>query len=181
MNNHLANFSSFFISVVTSQIKLIIFRMMYTLVMLLLSITFLLGKTSMLYASEIPGITKEDKQECQSVAEQFCHAWMNGEYKAMYQALSKEGMGKMEKDKFIKTYKDSRVTECSIKDTTTKEDSILVKANLRFQKDTPPRIVSGLYTFNMVRDEVNWKIKYFLPPIKAPAVKTLPGGSHPGE
>jgi hypothetical protein len=148
---------------------------------LLLSAALLFGKTSMVYASEIIEITEEDQQECQLLVNEFCQAWMNGQHEIMYQALSKKGMGKMEKDKFIKTYKDSKVTECSIKDTTTKEGSILVKANLRFQKDIPPRIVSGLYTFNMVRDEDNWKIKYFLPPIKAPDVKTLPGGSHPGE
>jgi hypothetical protein len=165
-----------------NSLRIIKERSIFTLVIaLILAMTFLLGNIPILYASGIPEITEKDQQEWRQVVEQFCHAWMNGEYGAMYQTLSKEGMGKMEKDKFIKTYKDSRVTECSIKDTTTKEDSILVKANLKFQKEIPPRIVSGLYTFNMIRDKQNWKIKYFLPPIKAPAMKTLPGGSHPGE
>ena len=71
--------------------------------------------------------------------------------------------------------------QCSVDETTTKEDAVLVKAGLKFKKEIPPRIVTGVHNFNMEMDEGSWKIKYIMPPVKSPAVKTLPGGSHPGE
>lgn len=155
----------------------------YALVMtLLLSAAFLFGKTSMVYASEIIEITEEDQQECQLLVDEFCGAWMNEQYEVMYQALSKSGIGKMDKEKFIRTYKkDGKLVDYSIEDAVPKGDNVLVKTNLKFQNDIPPRIISGLHTFDMERDKGNWRIKYIMPPIKTPAVVTLPGGSHPGE
>jgi len=153
----------------------------FLVITLLLSVIFLLGKTSMVYASEITKVAEEDQQECQLLVDEFCGAWMNGQYESMYHALSKSGMGKMDKDKFIGTYKGSKLIDCSLKEALTKGDNVLVKANLKFQTEVPPRIISGLHTFNMERDEGDWKIKYIMPPIKAPARLNLPGGSHPGE
>ena len=86
--------------------KIIEVRTLFTSVLtFMLSMLFLLGNTSAFYASGIPEITEQDRQECRQLAEQFCQAWMNGQYEVMYQALSKKGMGKMDKNKFIRTYK----------------------------------------------------------------------------
>ncbi len=160
---------------------------MYALTMtVLLSVMLLFGQISKVNASEIIEITESERQECQWLVEKFCQAWMNRQYEAMYQALSKKGMGKMDKNKFIKTYKGyeaegGRLVEYTFEDVVTKEDNVLVKVKLKFQKEIPPRIISGSHTFHMERDESIWKIRYMMPPIKAPVPLTLPGGSRPGE
>lgn len=90
-------------------------------------------------------------------------------------------MGKMDKEKFIRTYKVGKLIDYSIDEALTKGDNVLVKVDLKFQTEIKPRFISGVHTFNMERDEGDWKIKYIMPPIKAPKPLTLPGGSHPGE
>lgn len=127
----------------------------------------------MVYASEITKVTEEDQQECQLLVDEFCGAWMNEQYEVMYQALSKSGMGKMDKDKFIRTYKVGKLIDYSIDEALTKGDNVLVKANLEFQTEVPPRIISGLHTFNMVKDEGNWSIKIYDATNKSPGLLSL--------
>lgn len=153
---------------------------------LMLPASILQGGTSQNFASAPAEITEDDRRECQLLVEGLLQAWMNGQYEVMHQALSKNGMGKMEKAKFMAVHEDysargGKIVKYSIGNMSHKNDRVFVKADVAFQREIPPKIVSGIHTFSLMKDGVSWKIDYMTPPLTAPAATTLPGGSHPGE
>ena len=165
-------------------------RKLFSVTILTIAIIFLVafnGKAVVPEIQEENAITELDQQECQKLVEVFCKAWINKEYEGMYQVLSKAGMGRMEKRKFIRIYKrytnrGGNVSGYSLEETMTKFDSILVKVKLNFETEIPPRIISGIHTFNMAKKEGNWGIQNIMSPVIAPEeYMSLPGGSHPGE
>ena len=156
------------------------------LIVLVCVLTLFTGETAWLQVSEVRGITEGDQKSCQDVVEGFCQAWMKEAYAVMYQALSKAGMGLMDQERFISTYrsygtKGGKLIKYSLTQGVKKERDLMVKADLKFIKEIPPRIVNGVHNFHMVKGEGGWKIKYIMPPISPPALSPHPGGSHPGE
>jgi hypothetical protein len=150
--------------------------------------TFLVALAiTLIFSPTAEALSPISEGECQKTVEQFCQAWMHQRYEVMYQALSKQAAGKMPEKKFADTYGKDRATSARLIQCTPKGpavetgNTVAVKANLKFDKEIPPRMVSGVHTFNLVREGHAWKIDYIVSPLKVPSSFTSPGGSHPGQ
>jgi len=120
------------------------------------------------------------------VVEGFCQAWQSKDYKAMYELLSQSGKVEESKEEFIKRYegyeaKGGQLVEYTLFPPIAGGDEVvIVRVNMRFNKDIPNEIISGVNRFDMAEEEGNWRIKEMRVPIQPPPLYTLPN-SHPGD
>ncbi len=131
-------------------------------------------------------ILEADIESCKQVVESYCQAWKNTDYNAMYSYLSSNGMGKMEKEKFISTYenyslKGCKLTSFEIQTNSTNVDFINVKTQLTFEKEIKPNMISGVHSFYLEKDKDLWMIKTIIVPFTLGNDDNYSTGSHPGE
>lgn len=155
------------------------------LITILAALVVLAGETAYLVASEVRKVPEGDRQACQRVVEAFCRAWMHEGYEAMYKVVSKSGLGKKGQAKFAAEFhayakKGGRLDRFRVNQVVTCQNQVLVKVDLRFKKEIPPRIVNGVHSFHTGKGEDGWKIEYIMPPMAPPALAPISGGAHPG-
>ena len=109
----------------------------------------------------------------------------NNGYEAMYSYLSQEGEGRESQEEFTKKYeeyeaKGNQLVEYTLFPPIAGADgAVIVKVNMRFGKDMPPNIVSGVSRIDLVEEKGNLRIKEMHVPILPPELFMVPG-SHPG-
>ena len=119
-----------------------------------------------------------------AVVEGYCRAWQNKDYGAMYELLSQEGEAKESKAAFIKRYEGYEAKGGGLDEYTlfppiaAGDGAVIVRVNLRFDKDVPPEVISGVNRFDVIEEGGNWGIKGMRVPIQPPELFTFPS-SHP--
>jgi hypothetical protein len=126
-----------------------------------------------------------DLKTCREIVQKYCQAWEKLNFKVMYNLRSKEGTLQT-KDKFIATYQSysdqgCKLTEFTMQDVFSRNNLVTAKVNLKIEKEILPILTSGVYTFSLIKEGKDWKIKYVTPPLLPPQPTSAPGGDHPGE
>lgn len=117
----------------------------------------------------------------------FCQSWKRNDLDAMFRVLCQTGLGKDGKENFKNRFGSCRqaggnLAGYSLQTISQQGNAVIVKALLRFQKELPPRMISGLHTFAIVKELGEWRINYILPPLPPPRLDQIrrSGGSRPG-
>lgn len=137
------------------------------------------------------GIANQDASNacinCEQIVSGFCTALRQNDFQTAHQSLSKSGLGKTDEADFIKEFRKyqsqgGQLHNFSLLEIKKQKDEVLVKVAMQFQKEIPPRIVSGVHSFRLVNENGAMKIHFIIPPTSPPPIALIKksGGSHPG-